>query len=74
MKVPTAYAITDLAAYYDRQLANVEGMVVESVEADRRMVKLITKVIPSFQHNVCIGFRISINYYSNVKQEIGGIW
>ena len=47
-KRPTAHVVTDLVACYDRQLANIESIVVESVGVDRNISKLISKVLPAF--------------------------
>ena len=56
---PTVYVITNLEAYYDRQLSNIYGMVEESIGIDREGVKLISKVLPVLKHFVCTGFGIS---------------
>ena len=39
--------LTDLQSCYDRQLANIGGMIEELVGRDREAMKLITKVIPN---------------------------
>jgi len=44
---PTIYHLADLQSCYDRQLANIGGIVEELVGRDRRAIKLITKVIPN---------------------------
>ena len=44
----TIYTITDLQSYYDRQLAEIGGILEESVGHDRAAMKIISKVIPVF--------------------------
>ena len=50
IKEKTAYVVANLVTYYDRYLENYESMVVESIGVNRKMVKVITKVIPIFQY------------------------
>ena len=45
--------ITDLEAYYDRQLPNIGRIVKESIGIDRKAIKLITKVLLRMKHYVC---------------------
>jgi len=63
--------ITNLAAYYDRQLTNVESVVVKSIGVERKMAKLIAKIIPAFKHHVCIGYGISKASYGSNEDHYG---
>ena len=67
------HVIMDLAAYYDRQLANIESLVVESIGVERKMAKLIAKVIPAFKYNICTSYVISKLTYENKKDHHGGM-
>ena len=51
--------MTDLEAYYDRQLAPVGSIVEELVRVERQIIQLIAKVIPHFEYNICTSYRIS---------------
>jgi len=57
--------ITDLAACYDCQLANIESLVLESIGIDRKVLTLIAKILPHFKHYVCTRFGISSSFYSD---------
>ena len=41
----TMHNMTDLEAYYDRQLPNIGSIIQESVRVERRVMQLLTKVI-----------------------------
>jgi len=68
----TMYAITDLQSCYDRQLAEIGGIVEESVGRDRAAIKLITKVIPNWRHYIRTGFGISNEYYGGEYDQLAG--
>ena len=55
----TAHSLTDLEFFYHRQLANVYGVVEEAVGVDMMASKLLTKVIPRFEHFMHTNFGIS---------------
>ena len=42
------HAITDLSACYNRQLSNIESMVVELAGVGWKMVLILAKLLPSF--------------------------
>ena len=42
-----AHVVTDLEAYYDRQLTNIKSIMLESIGVDRKAVKLFVQVIPA---------------------------
>ena len=44
---PTIYHLTDLQSCYNRQSANIGGILEESIGRDRKAMKLITKIIPN---------------------------
>jgi len=54
-------------------LANIENLVLESVEIDRKVLILITKVLPYFQHHIYTGFGISKDSYGDKSNEYRGI-
>ena len=53
------HVVTDLSSFYDRQLANIERIVLESTGVDRHAVKLFTKVIPIMNYYISSGYGIS---------------
>ena len=53
----------DLQACYGRQLAEVGGILEESIGRERKALKLISKVISNQNHYVSTLFRISRSYY-----------
>ena len=63
------HVMTDLAAYYDRQLLNIESMIVELVGVDRAFMKLVAKILLSIEHHICIGYRVSRESYGNAKEN-----
>ena len=64
----TVHTITDLSAYYDRQLANITSMVLETAGVNRKAVKTFVKVLPSFTHHVYTSFGISEATYSSINK------
>jgi hypothetical protein len=68
----TIYTITDLQSCYDRQLAEIGGILEESVGKDRSAMKLIAKVIPNWRHYVCTGFGASSTYYGGEEDKLAG--
>ena len=57
------YYLTDVQACYNWQLAEVSGILEESVGRDRKVLKLIAKVIPNWNHYISTSFGISNTYY-----------
>ena len=47
-------------------------MVVESIHIDRKIAKVIAKVIPAFKYYICTGFEISSISYRNNKDNYTG--
>ena len=68
----TMYTLTDLQSCYDRQLAEIGGILEESIGKDRSAMKVITKVIPKWRHFICTGFGISAMYYGGVNNILAG--
>ena len=68
----TIYTITDLQSCYDRQLAEIGGILEESVGKDRSAMKLIAKVIPNWRHYVCTRFGASSTYYGGEEDKLAG--
>ena len=46
------HAVSDLEASYDRQLPELCGLVEESLGANRKVVKLVSKVLPRLEQHV----------------------
>lgn len=67
-KLPTVQVVTDLSACYDRQLANVESMVLKSVGINRLTLRVFAKVLLRLMHHICTSFGISEKYIE-VKME-----
>ena len=68
----TIYHLADLQSCYDRQLANIGGILEESVRRNRKAMKLITKVIPNQMHYLSTVFGISENYYGGESNQLVG--
>ena len=68
----TMCTITDMQSCYDRQLAEIGGILEESVGRDRAVMKLISKVIPKWRHYICTGFGISDFYYGGENDPLAG--
>ena len=68
----TIYHLTDLQSCYDRQLVNIGGMVEESAGRSRKVIQLITKVIPNWQHFISTNFGISSEYYGGQNNKLAG--
>ena len=62
----------DLQSCYDRQLANIAGILEESVRRDRNAMKLISKVIPNWKYYISTRFGISNNYYRGENNRLAG--
>jgi len=68
----TIYHLTDLQVCYDRQLAEVGGIIEESVGRDRKALKLITKVILNWNYYISTSFGISDTYYGGEDNHLAG--
>ena len=68
----SVYAITDLQACYDRQLAEIGSIVEESAGRDRDAVKLFSKVIPNWRHCIQTGHGISNSYCGGELDPLAG--
>ena len=53
------HIITNLEACYDRQLANIGGIVEEVVGVNRNVIRTIIKDLLVLKHYIYTGFRIS---------------
>ena len=65
------YNLTDLQVCYNRQLANLARIAEESIGIERELIKLFIKVLSWFKHFICIGYRISEEYYGEPKNQTG---
>ena len=53
------HVITNLEACYDRQLANIGGIVEEVVGVNRNVIRTIIKALLVLKHYIYTNFRIS---------------
>ena len=67
-----ARTVSDLEVHYDRQLPELCGLVEESLGANRKVCKLVSKVLPRLEN--CIGTvnGVSKNKYEGKKDTLGG--
>ena len=65
--------VSDLESCYDRQLPELFGLVEESLGANRKVVKLVAKVLPSFEHHVGTVNSVSKDIHGGQKDMLGGI-
>ena len=65
-------AMSDLEACYDRQTPELCGLVEGSIGANRKAVKLLTKVFPKLDHHVGAVNRVSKEKYGGSKGLLGG--
>ena len=66
----TVHNITDLEAYYNRQLPNVSYLIQESVGFRRKGIKTIVNVITKFKYHVHTNFGISRSFYRGERIEL----
>ena len=64
--------VSDLEACCDRQLPNIGGIVEESISANREVIKLITKVLPRYNHFIGTKHGVSKDSYSRMNEYLGG--
>ena len=69
----TVHNFKDLKQFYDRQLANVCGVVECLVSVNRLAIKLFTKVILRFEHRICTNFGFSEESYGGRNDPLGGL-
>ena len=62
--------MTDLEACYNRQLLNIGNIMQESVGVERRVMQLLTKVIPCFEHYTCMSFGPSKEFYGELLELV----
>ena len=72
MEEVNVHTILDLEACYDRQLPELCSLVEESVGANRKVVKLVTKVLPRVEHHVGTVNGVSKEKYGGEKYLLGG--
>ena len=66
------HTIIDLELYYDRQLVNLISIVLESIGIDRKVIKLIMKVILAIIHYTYMGYGISTHTYRSKSKRTSG--
>ena len=65
--------VADLEAYYDRQLASIESIILESIGVDWKAAILFARILPALKHYICTNFGISSNSYGDTIDKHGGI-
>ena len=68
------YNITDLEAYFNRQLPNVGSIMQESIGIERDIIKLIYKILLIFKRYIYTSYSISEQYYGRVINLEGSTW
>ena len=66
------YNITDLESCYARQLAEIRSIIQELVGIERLPIKLFMKMIPVMEDHICIGYRISKEWYRGINKRMAG--
>ena len=66
------YNISDLEAYYNRQLPNIGCLVEESVGVEKEPAMLFAKILPVMEHHICTSYRISKDLYGSKTYKLGG--
>ena len=69
---PMLHNISDLKAFYDRQLPNLGCMIEEAVDVNREASKIFAEVLPIMNHYMCTDFSISKTAYGNKRKKLGG--
>ena len=68
----STHVITDLAAYYDRQLSHIKSMIMESVGINQQFVILMARLLQVLQYFTCAGYGISTESYGNETEIYAG--
>jgi len=61
--------MTDLKAYYDRQLPKIGSIVKELIGIERKLIQLIAKVLPIIEHHICTSFGASSEFYRGINNK-----
>ena len=69
----TIHNTTDLKSCYDRQLAQIGSIIEEAIRIERKLIKLITKLLLVIKHHICTAYRVSNQYYSGKNDKVVGI-
>ena len=54
------YWLIDLKIYYNRQLADLMGIIKEWIRIEQELIILFTSVLPKLKYYINSGYRISI--------------
>ena len=66
------YAMSSLEACYDRQIPDSCGLVEESIGDNRKVINLLTKVLPIFKQYVVTANGVSKENYGGKSELLGG--
>ena len=64
--------VSDLEVHYDRQLPELCGLVEESLGANRKVCKLMSKVFPRLEHHIGTVNSVSKNKHGGEIDMLGG--
>ena len=64
--------LSDLKAYYDRQLPALGCLIQEAVGVDRQAAKVFAEILPIMEHYICTNFGISKISYGSCVEPLGG--
>ena len=67
-----AYNISNLEAYYDRQLPRIGSIVEELLGVERELMMVFEKVFLIIKHHVSTSYGISEGYYGGEKDRLCG--
>ena len=63
------YTIKDFELYYNRQLANLISIILESISIGRKAIKLIMKITLAMTYYICIVYGISTSTYNSESER-----
>ena len=65
--------MTNLKAYYNRQLPELGVIVEESIGIKRKQIQLIAKVLPIIEHHIYMSFRAISEFYRGINERQAGM-
>ena len=67
------HTMSDLEACYDVQIPELCGLVEEQIGVNRKLINLLTKALPRFEHNAGMVNGVSVDEHSGKHYLLGGI-
>ena len=72
MEELNVHTISYLEACYDSQIPELRGLVEESIGDNLRVIKLVTKVLPIFEHHTETANGVCTDKYGGKNYLLGG--